>query len=294
MEQFLQLLIFGIQLGIIYALIAMGYTMVYGILRFINFAHGDLVMIGAFAAYFVGERFNGGFLPAMLLAMVVPALLSVVIERLAYRPLRNRPRLSALITAIGVSIFLENFPRMIPAIGPDYRPFPQLIRFEEFHIYGNAVINTIQISNVMAATVLLIFMLWIVRFTSMGRAMRAVSFDKDASALMGINVDRTIAFTFFIGAALAGAGGVLYSLTYPMIDVLMGIWLGTKAFVAAVLGGIGSIPGAVLGGLLMGLVEVFATAVYSELGYGVGFVVLILVLLFRPEGLMGERTIEKV
>jgi branched-chain amino acid transport system permease protein len=206
MEQFLQLLIFGIQLGIIYALIAMGYTMVYGILRFINFAHGDLVMIGAFAAYFVGERFNGGFLPAMLLAMVIPALLSVVIERLAYRPLRNRPRLSALITAIGVSIFLENFPRMIPAIGPDYRPFPQLIRFEEFHIYGNAVINTIQISNVMAATVLLIFMLWIVRFTS-----------------MGITVDRTIAFTFFIGTALAGAGGVLYSLTYPMIDVLMGI-----------------------------------------------------------------------
>lgn len=294
MEKFLQLLIFGVQLGIIYALIAMGYTMVYGILRLINFAHGDLVMVGAFVAYFVGEELHGSFLSALLLAMVIPAVLSVIIERLAYRPLRNRPRLSVLITAIGVSIFLENFPRMIPAIGPDYRPFPQFIEFTSFHVYGNAMINSIQITNIAAAVVLLVIMMGIVRFTNMGRAMRAVSFDKDASALMGINVNRTIAFTFFIGAALAGAGGVLYSQTYPMIDVLMGIWLGTKAFVAAVLGGIGSIPGAVLGGLLMGLVEVFATALYSELGYGVGFVILILVLLFRPEGLMGQQTIEKV
>jgi len=294
MEHFLQLFIFGIQLGVIYALIAMGYTMVYGILRLINFAHGDLVMIGAFSAYFVGQSPNGGFLQAMLVAMIVPAIISVAIERFAYRPLRKRPRLSVLITAIGVSIFLENLPRMIPVIGPDYRPFPQFIEFKEFAIYGNAMVNSIQITNVMASAILLLIMLGIVRFTNIGRAMRAVSFDKDASALMGINVNRTIAFTFFVGAALAGAGGVLYSLTYPMIDVLMGIWLGTKAFVAAVLGGIGSIPGAVLGGLLMGLVEVFATAAYSELGYGVGFVVLIVVLLFRPEGLMGKPTIEKV
>lgn len=293
MELFIQLFIFGMQLGIIYALIAMGYTMVYGILRLINFAHGDLVMIGAFSAYFVGQ-YHGGFLQAMLAAMIIPAVISVIIERLAYRPLRKRPRLSVLITAIGVSIFLENFPRMIPFIGPDYRPFPNFIAVSEYAVYGNAVVNSIQLTNLAAATVLLLVLLGTVRFTRMGRAMRAVSFDKDASALMGINVNRTIAATFFIGAALAGAGGVLYAQTYPMIDVLMGIWLGTKAFVAAVLGGIGSIPGAVLGGLLMGLVEVYATAVNSELGYGVGFVVLILVLLFRPEGLMGKPMIEKV
>lgn len=294
MERFVQLLIFGVQLGVIYALIAMGYTMVYGILLFINFAHGDLVMIGAFTAYFVAQIPGMGFIPAMIVAMLLPALLNVFIERVAYRPLRNRPRLSVLITAIGVSIFLENFPRMIPFIGPNYRPFPQLIPFHEFHLYGNAVINSIQLTNIAASLILLALLTGIVKFTKMGRAMRAVSFNKDAAALMGIDVNRVIAVTFFIGAALAGAGGVLYSLTYPMIDVLMGVWLGTKAFVAAVLGGIGSIPGAVLGGLLMGIVEVFATAVYSELGYGIGFIVLILVLLFRPEGLMGKPTIEKV
>lgn len=294
MEHFVQLFIFGVQLGVIYALIAMGYTMVYGIIRLINFAHGDLVMIGAFTAYFVARIPGFGFLPSILAAMLVPAVLSVVIERLAYRPLRNRPRLSVLITAIGVSIFLENLPRMIPFIGPNYRPFPQLIPFREFPVYGQAVVNSIQLTNLLASAFLLALLIGVVRCTRMGRAMRAVSFNKDASALMGINVNRVIAVTFFIGAALAGAGGVLYSLTYPMIDVLMGVWLGTKAFVAAVLGGIGSIPGAVLGGLLMGLVEVFATAWYSELGYGIGFIVLIVTLLFRPEGLMGKPTIEKV
>ncbi|MDR1875076.1 MAG: branched-chain amino acid ABC transporter permease [Synergistaceae bacterium] len=294
MEHFIQLLIFGVQLGVIYALIAMGYTMVYGIIRLINFAHGDLVMIGAFTAYFVARIPGFGFIPVMVAAMIVPAVISVVIERLAYRPLRNRPRLSVLITAIGVSIFLENLPRMIPVIGPNYRPFPQLIAFREFRLYGSAVVNTIQITNIAASLILLTLLIGIVRFTKTGRAMRAVSFNKEAAALMGIDVNRVIALTFFVGAALAGAGGVLYSLTYPMIDVLMGVWLGTKAFVAAVLGGIGSIPGAVLGGLLMGIVEVFATAFNSELGYGAGFIILILVLLFRPEGLMGRPTIEKV
>ncbi|MDR2522186.1 MAG: branched-chain amino acid ABC transporter permease [Synergistaceae bacterium] len=294
MEHFLQLLIFGVQLGVIYALIAMGYTMVYGIIRLINFAHGDLVMIGAFTAYFAARVPGVGFVPALLAAMLLPAVLSVLIERLAYRPLRGRPRLSVLITAIGVSIFLENLPRVIPFIGPNYRSFPKLIEFREFPLYGSAIVNSIQITNVIASALLLSVMVGIVRFTKSGRAMRAVSFNKDAAALMGIDVDRTISITFFIGAALAGAGGVLYSLTYPMIDILMGVWLGTKAFVAAVLGGIGSLPGAVLGGLLMGIVEVFATALYSELGYGAGFIVLILVLLFRPEGLMGKPTIEKV
>jgi branched-chain amino acid transport system permease protein len=294
MERPLQLLVFGVQLGVIYALIAMGYTMVYGIIRLINFAHGDLVMIGAFTAYFAARIPGAGFLPIILAAMLVPAVLSVVIERLAYRPLRNRPRLSVLITAIGVSIFLENFPRLIPFIGPNYRPFPQLIPFKDFPLYGSVAVNSIQLTNIAASFFLLMALMYIVKFTKMGRAMRAVAFNKDAAALMGIDVNRVITLTFFLGAALAGAGGVLYSLTYPMIDILMGVWLGTKAFVAAVLGGIGSIPGAVLGGLLMGVVEVFATAFYSELGYGSGFIVLILVLLFRPEGLMGKPTVEKV
>jgi branched-chain amino acid transport system permease protein len=290
----LQLLIYGVQLGVIYALIALGYTMVYGIINLINFAHGDLVMIGAFVAYFAAELLGANFPLAIFLAMLIPACLSVAIERLAYRPLRNKPRLSALITAIGVSIFLENFPRMLPFIGPNYRPFPMLIPFKNFTLPTGAVLNSIQIVNILVSVALMVALTYIVHRTKVGRAMRAVSFNKDAASLMGINVNRIIAVTFFLGAALAGAGGVLYSMTYPMIDVLMGIWLGTKAFIAAVLGGIGSVPGAMLGGLIMGICEVVATALYSELGYGSGFVILILILLFRPAGLLGKVKIEKV
>ncbi len=290
----IQLLIYGIQLGSIYALIALGYTMVYGIIKLINFAHGDLVMVGAFVAYFAATLGGASMVPALLLAMVVPALLGVTIERLAYRPLRDKPRLSVLITAIGVSIFLENFPRVIPFIGPRYRPFPQLIPVREAQLFTGVTLNSVQVINIVVALSLMGALTYIVSFTRMGRAMRAVSFNVDAALLMGIDVNRTISLTFLLGGALAGAGGVLYSLTYPMIDVLMGIWLGTKAFIAAVLGGIGSVPGAMLGGLLMGIVEVFATAVYSELGYGAGFVILILVLLLRPAGLLGKFTVEKV
>jgi branched-chain amino acid transport system permease protein len=294
MGEFLQLLIYGVQLGVIYALIALGYTMVYGIINLINFAHGDLVMVGAFVAFFAAQYFGTHFFLAIFLAMLVPACMSVAIERLAYRPLRNKPRLSALITAIGVSIFLENFPRMLPFIGPDYRPFPQLLPFKNFPLFDGVVINSVQITSILVSVGLMVGLTYIVNYTKLGRAMRAVSYNKDAAALMGIDVNRIIALTFFLGAALAGAGGVMYSLTYPMIDVLMGIWIGTKAFIAAVLGGIGSIPGAMLGGLLMGIVEVLATAVYSELGYGAGFVILILILLFRPAGLLGKFDVEKV
>ncbi|MDR1732000.1 MAG: branched-chain amino acid ABC transporter permease [Synergistaceae bacterium] len=294
MENFIQLLIFGIQLGVIYALIALGYTMVYGIIKLINFVHGDIVMIGAFSAFFVAQFPGVGFMTAMLTAMLVGAVVSVIVELTAYRPMRNRPRLSVLITAIGVSIFLENLCRQLPVIGPNYRPFPSLIPFMNFPVYGKAVITSIQITNIVASVILLALLMCIVQYTKLGRAMRAVAFNRDAAALMGINVNRVISMTFFIGAALAGAGGVLYSLTYPMIDVLMGVWLGTKAFIAAVLGGIGSLPGALLGGLIMGIVEVFATAIYSELGYGSGFIILILILLFRPAGLCGKTTVEKV
>ena len=251
-------------------------------------------MVGAFVAYFAAELLGFGFFPAILLAMVVPAVMSVIIDRVAYKPLRNKPRLSALITAIGVSIFLENFPRMLPFIGPNYRPFPALIPFKNFDLAFGAVINSVQISNIVVSVVLMVGLTWIVQYTKLGRAMRAVSFNKDAAALMGINVNGIISITFFLGAALAGAGGVMYSLTYPMIDVLMGIWLGTKAFIAAVLGGIGSVPGAMLGGLIMGICEVYATALYSELGYGSSFLILILILLFRPAGLLGKVKIDKV
>ena len=293
-QYFTELFLGGLTRGSIYALIAIGYTMVYGIIELINFAHGDLVMIGAFVAYFAAELLGANFPLAIFLAMLIPACLSVAIERLAYRPLRNKPRLSALITAIGVSIFLENFPRMLPFIGPNYRPFPMLIPFKNFTLPTGAVLNSIQIVNILVSVALMVALTYIVHRTKVGRAMRAVSFNKDAASLMGINVNRIIAVTFFLGAALAGAGGVLYSMTYPMIDVLMGIWLGTKAFIAAVLGGIGSVPGAMLGGLIMGICEVVATALYSELGYGSGFVILILILLFRPAGLLGKVKIEKV
>ncbi len=213
MRETLQLLIYGVQLGVIYALIALGYTMVYGIINLINFAHGDLVMIGAFVAYFAAELLGANFPLAIFLAMLIPACLSVAIERLAYRPLRNKPRLSALITAIGVSIFLENFPRMLPFIGPNYRPFPMLIPFKNFTLPTGAVLNSIQIVNILVSVALMVALTYIVHRTKVGRAMRAVSFNKDAASLMGINVNRIIAVTFFLGAALAGAGGVLYSMT---------------------------------------------------------------------------------
>lgn len=294
MRQFIQLLIYGVQLGVIYALVALGYTMVYGIIKLVNFAHGDLVMIGAFVAFFVAQYLGNRFLPAIALAMIIPAILAVSIERFAYRPLRNKPRLCALITAIGVSIFIENFLRVIPFVGPNFRAFPPLIAMRTFVLPTGAIINSVQLLNIGCSLILMLVFSYIVYSTKIGWAMRAVSFNQDAAALMGIDVNRVIAITFLMGGALAGAAGVLYSLTYPMIDVLMGVWLGTKAFIAAVLGGVGSIPGAVLGGLIMGIAEVMATAVYSELGYGVGFVILIVILLFKPAGLLGEVTVEKV
>jgi branched-chain amino acid transport system permease protein len=295
----LQLLTYGLQLGSIYALIALGYTMVYGIIGLINFAHGDFLMVGAFIVFFIVQALGGTVTSPILVAFVVIAgmvltgILGVVTERIAYKPLRKKPRLSALITAIGVSIFLENFPRALPFIGPAPRPFPALFPMIEFNI-GGVGTNTVQLLMIALSVLLMIALQYIVTKTKIGRQMRAVCFDKDAAALMGINVNTIISVTFFIGAALAAAGGVFYSSIYPMIDVYMGIWLGTKAFVAAVLGGIGDIRGAMVGGLIMGIAEVFATAVNSDLGYGVGFVILILILLFKPAGIMGKFTIEKV
>lgn len=293
MTTILQLLIYGVQLGSIYALIALGYTMVYGIIRLINFAHGDFLMLGAFVGFFAVNLLDLGFVPVILMSMIVIGLVGVTVERIAYKPLRDKPRLSSLITAIGVSIFLQNFPRALPVIGPAPRPFPRLIPLVNYEFLG-VTISSIQIIMILLSFTLMLLLHILTTKTAIGRRMKAVSFDKDAAALMGINVNNTISITFFIGAALAAAGGILYASTYPMIDVYMGSVLGTKAFTAAVLGGIGIIPGAMLGGVIMGVAEVLATSINSDLGYGIGFVILILILLFKPAGLLGKYTIEKV
>ena len=280
-------------------MLALGYTMVYGIIGLINFAHGDFLMVGAFIAFFAVMALGGTPLSIIAVAliiigsMILTGLLGVLTERIAYKPLRKKPRLSALITAIGVSIILENFPRAIPFIGPAPRPFPALFPMAEYN-YGGVATNSVQLLMILLSVLLMIGLQYIVTKTKIGRQMRAVCFDKDAAALMGINVNTVISITFFIGGALAAAGGIFYASIYPMIDVYMGIWLGTKAFIAAVLGGIGDIRGAMVGGMIMGIAEVLATSLNSDLGYGVGFVILIFILLFKPAGIMGKFTVEKV
>jgi branched-chain amino acid transport system permease protein len=288
-----QYLIYGFQLGSIYALLALGYTMVYGILGFINFAHGDFLMVGALIAVFAVALSGFGFIPVLLISMILTGLLGVATERIAYKPLRKQPRLSAFITAIGVSMFLENFPRALPFIGPAPRPFPVLIEKRQFDLFG-VTTNNVQLLMIALSVLLMLILYFIVNKTKIGRQMRAVSLDKNAASLMGINVNRTISVTFFIGTSAAAAGGIFYGSTYPMVDVYMGILLGTKAFIAAVLGGIGSIPGAMVGGLILGIAEIFATSINSDFGYGMSFFILIIILLLKPAGIMGKITVEKV
>ena len=316
MEQFFQQLINGVQLGSIYALIALGYTMVYGVLRLINFAHGDVFMVGAFVGYYTARAMKleeqstlaGGLvalLPVMLITIVVTGLLGLIIERLAYRPLRRAPRLTALITAIGVSLFLQNAAQL--AFGADPKFFLDGGSVTPQGPAATVKVGAVTIAKdqmvLVAAAALLMAILWyIVQRTRIGKAMRAVSHDADAASLMGINTDTVIAFTFGLGAALAGAGGLLFgALTHAKILPLMGVTIGLKAFVAAVVGGIGSIPGAMLGGLLMGLSESFVKGAPrigifepSRWTDAVAFVLLILVLLIRPAGLLGRFAPEKV
>ena len=292
----------GLSLGSIFALIALGYTMVYGVLGFINFAHGDVFMIGAFAGYYLAP-FVGRILPhpssaaglcVLLLSMLICAVLGIVIEKLAYRPLRRRPKLTVLITAIGVSLFLEYAGQRF--FGADPKKFPELIPNEQLHLFGGTVVVMTNQLLVLAVTILLLIALrMIVMKTRMGLAMRAVSFNADAASLMGINLDAVISFTFGLGSALAAAGGILYALNYPSIDPLMGILPGLKAFVAAVLGGIGNLPGAALGGLILGTVETLVSGyVSSTYRDAIAFAVLILILLFKPSGLLGRTHVEKV
>ena len=322
MSTFLQQLINGISLGAIYSLIALGYTMVYGVLKLINFAHGDVYMVGAFMGYYIANGLgargaqalgqgadgliargllgSGAMEPSlitalvvMLLAMAICAALGVIIERFAYRPVRKYSRLTALITAIGVSLLLENGGQVV--FGADPKFFPELFRKRNIDLVGGASINSADIIVLVIALVLMIGLQVVVYRTKTGRAMRAVSFNLQSAKLMGINTDRIIMFTFALGSALAAAAGVLVAIRIPRIDPLMGILVGLKAFVAAVLGGIGNIPGAVLGGLLIGITETmvvgYLSPTYKD---AVAFAILILVLLLRPSGLLGSVAQEKV
>jgi branched-chain amino acid transport system permease protein len=291
---FLQQLINGLQLGFVYALIALGYTMVYGIVRLINFAHGDVFMVGAYLGFFALAGWRLPWPLAIIVAMFGCGLLGVFIERVAYRPLRNAPRISALITAMGVSLFLEYFTSLRFVFGPDYRAFPRPFAVTTINL-GGVTVSNIQLIVFGTALVLMLALYWFVNRTRTGLAMRAVSFDHNTARLMGINVDFIISVTFGLGSALAGAGGVLYGIAYPQIHPFMGVMPGLKAFVAAVLGGIGVIPGAMLGSVIMGLVETFTSAyISSTLRDAVAFAVLIVVLLVRPAGILGRSRREKV
>lgn len=308
MTEFLQQLVNGLAQGGIYALIALGYTMVYGVLRFINFAHGDIFMLGAFVGYYLGPlalRLSGAQpsygVAALTLgaAMLICALIGIVIERFCYRPLRQRPRIIVLITAIGVSLLLENGGQLV--FGADPKSFPELIVDRAIDLpasWGRFAALTITVSQLLAlgVTLALLLVLWrLVNHTRMGLAMRALSLNPTAAQLSGVNLDRVIAFTFGLGSALAGAAGIVASLQQPSIEPLMGIAAGLKAFVAAVLGGIGNLPGAVLGGVLIGLLEAMVVGYLSPTYRDpIVFGVLILILLFRPTGLLGRTEKEKV
>ncbi|MHB9782085.1 branched-chain amino acid ABC transporter permease [Streptococcus sp. 10F2] len=288
----LQQLLNGLILGSIYALLALGYTMVYGIIRLINFAHGDVYMMGAFMGYFLINNLHLNFFVALLLAMAGTAALGVLIEFLAYRPLRQSTRIAALITAIGVSFLLEY--GMVFFFGANPRPFPQVIDTVRYEL-GPVSITNIQLLILGVSILLMVVLQLIVKKTKMGKAMRAVSVDSDAAQLMGINVNRTISFTFALGSALAGAAGVLIALYYNSLEPLMGMTPGLKSFVAAVLGGIGIIPGAALGGFVIGVLETAATALgFSDFRDAIVYGVLILILLVRPSGILGKNVKEKV
>lgn len=292
MEAFIQQLLNGISLGSIYALIALGYTMVYGIIKLINFAHGDIYMVGAYVGYTLIQNVGLDFVSAIIIAMLFCALLGVVIEKIAYKPLRGATRIATLITAIGVSYLLQNV--MIYFMGAERRAFPSALQNKIFD-FGAFSISSQQITIILTTVFLMIALQVIVKYTKMGKAMRAVSTDMEAAQLMGINIDHVISFTFILGSALAGAGGVLVGIYYNAIDPLMGVTPGLKAFVAAVFGGIGIIPGAMVGGYLIGLIETMVSALGGSMFKdAVVYLILILILIVKPSGIFGKNTKEKV
>ena len=281
-------------LGSIYALIALGYTMAYGIINLINFAHGDVLMIGAYVGFALTGILGFSFFPALIVSMVVCGFLGVIIERVAYKPLRGGSRISALITAIAVSLFLQY--TMMYFVGPESRTYSNVLPDKQINVFNSgAVIDIKSIYIVVITAVLMLILMFITNKTKVGKAMRALSQDRDAAELMGINVNKTISYTFFIGSSLAGAAGVLIGVYYSTINPLMGATPGLKAFISAVIGGIGIIPGAVFGGFFLGLVETFVSSIGGSLYKdAVAFFILILVLLIKPTGLMGYKDQEKV
>ena len=302
---FVQQLVNGLTLGSVYALIALGYTMVYGILKLLNFAHGEVYMMGAFAGFGVLSVFGGALglsinvvaLIVMMLAvaMLGSGLLGVAIERFAYRPLRNAPRIAPLISALGVSFFLQSSALLL--FGADFRSYEtyEYIDLAKGIHWGPLNISVVRITVILTAFALMVALTLLVSRTRLGKAMRATAFDREAAAMQGIDVDRVIVATFFIGSALAGAAGVMVGLVFYKVYHLMGFIAGLKGFTAAVVGGIGSIPGAMLGGLLIGLIEVFFSQYFSvDYKDVAAFGVLVLVLIFRPTGLLGRPEIEKV
>ena len=300
MTEFFQHLINGISMGAIYSLVALGYTMVYGILQFINFAHADIYMVGAFVAYFSARFFNLGEHPhwswlfiILFLSTSVCALLGYAIEKIAYRPLRGSPKLNILITAIGVSLFLEYAGQIL--FGVDPKLFPPLLNESVLFSLGGIDVMSLDVIILAISVLSMAGLHWLVYHSKLGKAMRAVSQNSNVAAMLGIHIDRVISFTFIVGSALAGIASVLVGMRYPKIEPMMGILMGTKAFVAAVLGGIGSLPGAVIGGLIMGLSEEMVVG-YLESTYrdALSFGILIIILIFRPTGLLGSRKVEKV
>jgi branched-chain amino acid transport system permease protein len=292
MTQFIQQLINGLSIGSVYALIALGYTMVYGIIKLINFAHGDIFMFGAYVGMVAITTFKLNFFAALIVAMAVTAFFGVIIERVAYKPLRKSSKTAALITAIGVSFLIQNGTQLI--MGANIYAFPQIIANQYFDIYG-VRINLLQLVIFFTSIILMFILQFIVRKTKLGRAMRSVAVDKDASVLMGVNVDNTITITFAIGSALAAAAGIMVGLYYIKIYPFMGFAPGLKAFVAAVFGGIGIIPGAMIGGFAIGLIETlvagYGSTLYKD---AVVYGILILILIVKPSGLLGKNVKEKV
>ncbi len=277
--------------------------MVYGVLRFINFAHSDVLMLGAYSAFFIAPAIQpivplpslAGALLVTLISALICAGIGMLIEFLAYRPLRSRPKLTVLITAIGVSLFIEFTCQHKAVFGADTKPFPQLLPAADFNL-GGLVVSSNDLVVVLVTAALLAGMWFTVQRTKVGTAMRAVSFNQQAAALMGVNINRIISFTFGLGSALAAVAGILYALKAPGIEPLMGVQPGIRAFIAAVLGGIGNLPGAALGGLLLGVLETFAGGISGLSSYrdGIAFAILILILLFKPAGLLGKASVEKV
>lgn len=292
---FLQHLVNGISLGSLYALLAIGYTMVYGILRLINFAHGDIFMLATYVAFYSITAFLLPWWAAFLIAIILTLVFGIILERVAYRPLRNSPRISIMISAIGASFLIENLGIMIFGGRPKAFPIPEI--FSQILVIGNVSISIVTVIIPVIAAIALVILNYIINKTKTGIAMRAVSKDYDAAKLMGININRIISFTFGAGSALAAIGGLMWGLRYPQLLPLMGVMPGLKCFIAAVVGGIGNIKGAVLGGFILGLGEIIIVASSPALsGYrdAFAFVLLIIILLVKPTGLMGQNSAEKV